>query len=228
MDSLTIRTPDTASLSAELSPIVQRAALMMVRDVPEHEAALTAIRDLRSAEKRVEDAFGEPKSAAHKAHKAISELEKKILDPLVKARKVLGAKCDLYEGEARRKAEEERRAQEDAARRAEEERKLLDAIAAESDGNADEAEAILAEPVAVPVIPLRPAVAKVEGVSTRQAWRAEVCDLLALVRYVAEHPEWIGLVEPNGPALNALARSQRDAMAVPGVRAVAETIRAAR
>jgi colicin import membrane protein len=40
-------------------------------------------------------------------------------------------------------------------------------------------------------------VAEAEGMSSQTRWHADVVDLLALVRYVAQHPEWINLLEPN-------------------------------
>ena len=80
----------------------------------------------------------------------------------------------------------------------------------------------------MPIVHVAPAVAKVEGVATTTRWRAEVTDLHALVRYVAEHKEWIGLIEAVMPALNSMARSQREALAIPGVVAVKETSLAVR
>jgi hypothetical protein len=68
----------------------------------------------------------------------------------------------------------------------------------------------------------------VEGVSTATRYRAEVVDLLALVRYVAANPHMVNLLVANGPALNAQARSLREAMQLPGVKVVKETDRRVR
>jgi len=106
------------------------------------------------------------------------------------------------------------------ARQREEERQILDAISADESGDKATAAAILEEQRALPVIVVAPALAKVSGVSTRTDWRAEVVDKLALIRYVAAHPEWTNLLEANEPALSGLARSQRSALAIPGVRAI--------
>ena len=80
----------------------------------------------------------------------------------------------------------------------------------------------------MPVIFVAPALATIAGVWTRPNWRAEVNDKLALIRYVATHPEWVHLVDANESALNGLAKSQREALAIPGVRAVEEQVRSIR
>ena len=155
-----------------------------------------------------------------------------------KARVEVEAK-EKAEAEVRRRKEEEerkrrdeerkRREEEEALRRKEEEeRQLQAAILAEQEGNKDEAEAILAAPVSIPTVTVAPQVAKVEGVFTRTTWSAEVLDFGALVRYVAAHPEWESLLEPNTPNLNRLAISQHEALSIPGVRAVATTGRGTR
>ena len=71
----------------------------------------------------------------------------------------------------------------------------------------EEADAIISEPV---------------------VWSAEVTDLLKLVKYCAANPEWVHLVAASMPNLNSVARSQRDGMNIPGVRAVSKTSRAPR
>lgn len=56
------------------------------------------------------------------------------------------------------------------------------------------------------------------GLSVREYWRAEVADLLELVRAVARDSSLLYLLQPNAAALNHLARAQRDALRIPGVR----------
>jgi hypothetical protein len=69
---------------------------------------------------------------------------------------------------------------------------------------------------------------KVSGIAGRTTWKAEVKDKGALVKYVAEHPEWLSLLDVNMQALNGLARSQKGSLALPGVEAVEEHSIAAR
>lgn len=71
---------------------------------------------------------------------------------------------------------------------------------------------LISAPVAVKAVP------KVSGLSTRKVWKVEVTDKLAFVKYIAEHPEYLELVEPNTPALNKLGLALKQACPIVGVR----------
>lgn len=94
------------------------------------------------------------------------------------------------------------------------------AQAAEQAGDTEGAAAILDAPLVVPVAsmppPPRPA-----GIAGRVTWRAQVTDLLALVRFVAQQPQYLPLLLANGKALDQQARSLQGRLALPGVKAVA-------
>lgn len=62
------------------------------------------------------------------------------------------------------------------------------------------------------------AVPKVSGISTRKVWKVEVVDKLAFIKYVAEHPEYLELVEANTPALNKIGLALKQACPIAGVR----------
>jgi colicin import membrane protein len=61
-------------------------------------------------------------------------------------------------------------------------------------------------------------VPKVSGLSTRKVWKVEVTDKAAFVKYIAEHPEYLELVEPNTPAVNKLGLALKQACPIAGVR----------
>lgn len=66
-------------------------------------------------------------------------------------------------------------------------------------------------------------VTRAAGVHARVTWHAEVTDLMELVKAVAAGSHAIGLLEPNMPALNALAVALKDTLDIPGVEAVKKT-----
>lgn len=68
----------------------------------------------------------------------------------------------------------------------------------------------------------------VEGIATADVWKARITDLPALLRFIAEHPEYHDWVEVRMTGLNEMAKAQRDAMRVPGVAPFEETRIAAR
>jgi hypothetical protein len=88
----------------------------------------------------------------------------------------------------------------------------------------------------IPVAPVavfapRPPVAaapRVEGVSFRDTYTAEVFDLMALVRAVATGLAPITLLQVNTTALNGMARALKNALALPGVRVISGRVAAVR
>lgn len=66
------------------------------------------------------------------------------------------------------------------------------------------------------------------GVSTRKVWKAEVSDKLALVRFVAEHPEYVDLLDANMPAINKIALALKANCPIEGVRVFEDSVLAAR
>jgi hypothetical protein len=73
----------------------------------------------------------------------------------------------------------------------------------------------------------KPAGASLEGVSFREAWRAEVTDMLKLVRAVARNPALLSLLEINQAELQHLARTRKEELKLPGVRIWRESLVAA-
>jgi hypothetical protein len=223
-----IEKPSTPAIVAEMAPIVSLARALSVVDVESNALALVNVRTLRIAEKRLTELFEPSRKKADEAKKEILRLRDGLIGPIAEARAIYDSKALAYEQGERIKAEEERRRLQELARQQEEERALQDAIEAEARGDQNEAEAILAEPVQAPVIRVAPRVAEVAGVTSQVRWSAQVTDLLALVQYVAAHPQWISLLEPAMPNLNRLAVAQRDALSFPGVKAMPTTIRVTR
>lgn len=223
-----IESPDGDGIKKEYTPLVERVSAIIVRDEPTHRLALEGMRELKSGEKKIRERLDPIIDSAHRAHKGLTKLRADLLGPIDSAYRVLDGRAQDYERAERAKAEARARELAEQARKAEEERQLLDAIAAEEAGDTTAANAILAERPTVPVVVVQPAVATLPGTSLRTQYRAEVTDLLSLVKYVAINREWVQLLEPAMPALNALARSQREALRIPGVRVIAEQIRSMR
>ena len=223
-----IERPRPPAIVQEMAPLVKQAQAFEVVDVDSHAECLDREKRLRRAEKGTEEHFAKAKKAASDAHKEIVRSVAALVGPFAEARGIYFKKSDAFEREETRKAEaEQRRLQAEAARQ-EEERKIMDAEAAEEAGDAAEAEAIRAEPVEPPSVIVAPQVATVAGVSKRETWSAEVHDKGKLIAYVAKHPEWESLLDPNMPNLNRLAVSQHKALAIPGVRAVSASTRTTR
>lgn len=228
MSTIEIVQPETADLTTKNESLLVAAGELKVIDKASHENGQELLKVIARAEKIVVERFAEPKTAAHKAHKFITQMEGMFLDVIRKARSIVSPKLTIYEVEQQRIAEAKQRELAELARKQEEERLLQDAIDAEAVGDKAGATAILAEPVSAPVVTVAPETAKVDGVSTRTVWHAEVTDKMRLLKYVVEHPEWLNLIEVNLTALNSLARAQKSAYALPGTKAVSEQLKAVR
>lgn len=125
--------------------------------------------------------------------------------------------------EAERKAEEARRVLEEATRAATARAdKLVEAALTAT--RPEQADALLAQAVAVvtapPDVPATVEPPKASG--RRETWSAEVVDFAALVHAVAAGRVPLTVLKPHQPALNELARAYRQTLDVPGVRAVSD------
>lgn len=200
---------NTEAILLQTKPLIERAKALKVTNVEEHAAALEDLKTTATVEKFIKDLYANPKKILHQAHKDMCADEAKYLVPIGEVRALIGGKCIAFEDIQRQKAEEIQRQAQEAARQQEEERQLADAIDAEQAGDKEGAAAILEEKVEAPVIQVAPVLATVAGVSSRVTWSAEVTDKAKLLAYVATHPEWLNLIEPNMPALNKLAQAQQ-------------------
>ena len=231
-ESIQIVRPDPTALINEVAPIVQYARSLEVVDVDTDRQAQEIGQQLRRAEKKWTEMCEPARVAADQAKKAILSLRDGIIGPWAEARSIVFAKSDAYQAEQRRIAEEESRRLQERARKEEEERQLQAAIAAEEHGDSQASEAILAEEVSAPVVIVAPAVAKVEGVATVTRWEPEIADVKKCIRWLLDRPEYDALWDRVAPVLVTFLRpfavAQRAALAIPGVRAVARTIRSTR
>jgi hypothetical protein len=75
---------------------------------------------------------------------------------------------------------------------------------------------VMSAAVAVTNIPV------VAGIRTADVWSARVTDIPALLRFIADNPEYHAWIEFKMSGLNEMAKAQRDALRVPGVEAFEE------
>jgi hypothetical protein len=159
---------------------------------------------------------------AHAAHKRLTTTRATLLAPFATAKKKFGQLAAQYQDEqekAARKAEEEARA---AAQKAEEEARAAQAEQLAAEGRVEEGVAVLEAPViAAPSVVARE-VMKVRGISApREKFHAEVFDLMALVKAVAEGKVPLAMLEANQSNLDKQAdmfgKMNQD-LGYPGVR----------
>jgi len=207
--------------------------------IVDNDAYLSAVeigKTARTVIRGIKDEFAETKALANKLHKQICERERFHLERPERVFSIVKRGLKAYDDEQERIAAVARKAAEDAARaererleaevlRLAEEAALNAALAAEESGESEKAAEILAhpevfaEPAETPPPP--PAVISgapaVQGLGKAKLKKANVTDLLALVKHVAEHPEHLNLIEANQPAINKLAQALGDSLDIPGI-----------
>ena len=193
---MTVRTPDAYRRAADL---------------------LLAVKDLR---KQLNEAYDDNIADAHRAHKNLVAKKASFEAPLVAAERTLKTRMMDYQREqeqVRREQEARLRAE---ARKIEEEARIREATRLENEGRQKEAERLIEAPIFTPPVTVAPPTPKVQGISVRETWACEVDDLRALCRAIADGSAPTSYVTPAMPALNAIARAQKEGFNVPGCRAV--------
>lgn len=217
----------TLALIVDSGAVVERALTfpdqaraIRIADAVSYAQACEFLKGIKALRSEIADTFQPHITRAHESHKALLKEKADAEAPLAEAERIAKSALVTYD----QQQEQARRAEEARVRaelqRQETERRLAEAVALEDAGELAEAEALIDEPITVPVVAVAPTMPKVSGITYRETWSAEVTDLAALVAYVATRPEFAGLLSANMPALNAQARSLKASLRIPGVKAV--------
>lgn len=182
------------------------------------------------ARKQIAEHYDESIQAAHQQHKRLLAMKAEHDGPLAfleTAFKSAIITFDRKKEQERIEAQRKLDAEAEEARKAEE-RVQLAAAKERGAGPAERAE-IKRTIAATPAPTAAPTYERSSSVTTAANWTAEIDGLegvIKLVKYVAENvSERLYLLEPDKlmkdhPNLNRLAKSQKDRLAIPGVRAV--------
>lgn len=236
---------DTERLSSAVAPWPDRARALVVHDEAGYEGAAVLLREIKGLRGEIEATFGPIIAKAHAVHREACAQRKKHEAPLELAETAIKRTMGAYVLAEERRAHEDqarldREARELEARRIAEERvaeeaaRLVEAEALEAAGMREEADAVLAapmpEPDPIPAPPPPPTIARptAAGISVRETWSAEVTDLAALVRAIAEGRAPLTLVQVDRTAIGQWARATKGSVTLPGVRIVSGTGIAAR
>jgi hypothetical protein len=213
--------PEVKALVQQASDMLASAEAFVIRTAGDYRLAaetLKSVKGRQSELKALRETITRPMLAALEAARA---LFRKPEQTLADAEQLLKQSMSHYDEEQERQRAEAQRKLDEAAER-ERRRLAQQAERAAAKGDADKA-AELQERAAMVVAPIaqeeRPAVA---GVSRRETWHAEVTDLRALVRAVADGVVPLSAIEANKKFLNGAARALRNELRYPGVRAVPE------
>jgi hypothetical protein len=213
--------PEVKALVAQASSMLANAESFHVSTADTYRLAAETLKSVKGRQhelKSLRETITRPMLAALEAARALFRGPEATL---ANAEQLLKQAMSNFDEEQERQRREAQRKLDEAADK-ERRRLAQQAERAAAKGNADKA-AELQELAAMVVAPIaqqeRPAVA---GVSRRETWHAEVTDLRALVRAIADGTVPLAAIEANQRFLNIQARALRSELRYPGVRAVTE------
>ncbi len=207
-------------VSSRMLTMTEQADALVINNESTYRAASSFLLGVKALQKEVLDFFKPLKTAAQDAHRKLCAAEKEKAEPLIDVERKVKIRMLEYETEQRRiKAEQEAKLRAEA-RKIEEEARLREATRLEAEGRQKEAERLIEAPIFTPPVAVAPPTPKVQGVSFRETWSAEVDDIRALCRAIADGSAPTTYVTPNMTAINAIARAQKEGFSVPGCRAV--------
>ena len=182
-------------------------------------------KDIEAAFKPMKDSAKKTLDQAKKTHDEVKALIKRATDPCTEVKEIYGRKTAEYRQEQERIRQEDVRRRELAAKKAEEERLLAEAEHADAIGDEAGVDAALertAAPVFTPLPAATPVVPKAKGMRKQVTYGAMVTDLMQLVKAVAAGQQPITYLQEDQASLNGAAKSQKEAMNIPGVRLLKE------
>jgi len=189
--SIELRNPELDKEATEVLAFADQ--FQIVNSDEEYEMVGEAAKRLKGMSKKADEFFDPLIKNAFKTHRDLTAAKKKITEPLERRSRMLSQ--SIVDFNSRREAER---------RKAEEEANKL----AETEG------------IENPPVIVQETVPKVQGISTRDNWSAVVVDLNELIKAIAKGKVPLMAINQNQTFLNQQARSLKDQLDYPGVKAV--------
>lgn len=212
----------TAELQQETGQALIAAKDFKITSAEQYVASADRLKGIKALMKKIDETFDPHIKSANETHKNLVAEKRKHQQPLLDAESVIKREVVRYQlAEEQKRREAEARAQEEARK----EREKLEAKAAkaEAKGKTEQAAALSMAAASVVLPMVAPSTPKVAGISTRTTWKAEVTNLMELVKAVAAGSVPINALQANETFLNNQARAMKETLAYPGVKAVSET-----
>lgn len=212
--------PDTKDIDQKALSVLEASKGLVIQNDKHYVSAGDFLKSLRDIQSEIRETFDPAIHAAHEAHKAVLAAKAKHAKPIEEAERIVKDKMLGYQDDRERQRRAEEARLREAARQQEEEDRNARAQQLIEAGKPEEALAILDQEVEPPPVILRAGVPKIKGVIQREGIKAEVYDLMALVKGVASGAVPIALIEPNMKAINAMMRAADGKLKLPGVQVV--------
>lgn len=223
MGTLTTTPAPEQLLESKALTIPEQAASMQVTD----QATINRVNDFigDSIDPLMNEAnsvFDPIIAAAYKAHKAALAGKAKITVPLETVKALLKRRLAQFDADQKAIAEKERRRLQEIADREALEQREREIEDAEAQGAPAEIINAIAEAPLPPAAVAAPAPTYTlpRNLTPRETWTAEVHDHMALLKAIVARQQPAAYCPADMTTLNAIAKSLKGTMNIPGVRAV--------
>jgi hypothetical protein len=204
------------TIEKESNNLVTKVQNTIIKTQEQYVDGAEFLKSIKAQKLKIKAHYKGMKDKAFEAHKEVCREEKKYLSPVEGAEKMMNSKLGVWDDEQDKKRRIAQ-AKLDEKNRKEAEKLAERAKKAEAKGNTEKAEELKEQAeekeFAVPIAP--PTTPKVEGLTKKVTWKARVAD-------VSKLPEEYVIKTPNMPMLNAVARSTKGTIKLPGVEFYAE------
>jgi hypothetical protein len=221
--ALQLVTPD--EVMKEVVTVEDQAKALKVIDSPSYVAAGELWKTIKGIRAKVAETFDSNIKKAHELHKGLVAEKKRHDAPLDEAERMVKQAMSRYDQEQERNRREEQARLEAIARKQEQERRLQEAIVAEEELRAQgatkeeaaqEAAAIIDEPVSVAPVVLPKATPKLAGGPVyRTIWKFRIINVNLIPRQY---------MVPDEKAIGGVIRSSQGKISIPGVTAYEERV----
>jgi hypothetical protein len=208
------RHPSGAQEALKALTVSQQADALTISDKPTYERGRELLLTVKDLRKQIADTFKPIIEKAFAAHREAIAQQKKVENPLIRAEELIKARIStfLIEEERLRKLKEARLRK--IAEAEAEERRLADALAAEAEGDTEEAQAILdEEPAFIPPPIVARTVETGGGIAMKTNWKFRINDASKIPRE---------FLAPDLVKIGGYVRSMKEAAKIPGVDTWAE------
>lgn len=213
-------TPTALNVVSEAKTLSQTVKTLTITNNKEHQNSGEFLKKIKSISNTMQDRRKEITAPLDESKKRVMDFFRGPLDELSEAERILKRAILTYQQEQARIAEEERKKAEARAKAEEEKkRKILEerAIKAEVEGKESKAEALREQAldVYVPTVVKAPVLEKVQGISTKKVWKANIVDINKIPQNVYINDEKV--TAAIQAILNKLATATKGAMPIEGV-----------
>ncbi len=229
----TAPSPITAeSIQQEVSLVVAEGQAIAISDQESYDRATKFLVERLNPKLDAINAFFDPNiKSAHELHKSLLAHKSLVLGQPTALKLNINRAIIKWDDEKELERQEAQRKAVEAQRVLDEELRLQSAAEVESQGGTEEeVQRVLETPVMTTSPVVAPVYNRAQGVSTKTLWRAEIKaeadgttfdkSMRELCAAIGRGEQPVSYVEPNLTALGQIARAQREAMNVPGVKAV--------